>query len=149
MASEHLCLHFRIFRACVWLLDLLLLHNWDVNCSFSELPQFSVPLALLAPASRLRFPPLGQGMEHVALPLLSARFELVGTWRLRCTATGTSTDLSLYCTWATSIVETRRYLPLHVHGDVDNFVDELHTIISRFFLTVRTAGTCLCVTTGK
>ena len=102
------------------------LHNWDVNCSFSELPQFSVPLALLAPASRLRFPPLGQGMEHVALPLLSARFEFVGTWRLRCTATGTSTDLSLYCTWVTSIVGTRWYLPLHVHGDVDNFVDELH-----------------------
>ena len=26
--SEHLRLHLRIFRACVWLLDLFLLHNW-------------------------------------------------------------------------------------------------------------------------
>ena len=52
--SEHLRLHSRIFSACVWLLDLFLLHNWDVNYSFSELPQFSVPLALLALASSVQ-----------------------------------------------------------------------------------------------
>ena len=45
-------------------------------------------------------PPLGQGIEHVALPLLSARFELVGTWLY--IATGTSTNLSLCCTCVTS-----------------------------------------------
>ena len=52
--SEHLRLHLRIFTAFVWLLDLFLLHNWDFNYSFSELPQFSVPLASLAPASRFQ-----------------------------------------------------------------------------------------------
>ena len=52
--SEHLHLHLRIFRVRDWLLDLFLLHNWDFSYSFSELPQFSVPLALLAPASRFQ-----------------------------------------------------------------------------------------------
>ena len=52
--SEHLRLHLRIFTAFVWSLDLFLLHNWDFNYSFSELPQFSVPLASLAPASRFQ-----------------------------------------------------------------------------------------------
>ena len=32
--SERLRLHFRIFSACVWLLGLFLLHNWDVNYFF-------------------------------------------------------------------------------------------------------------------
>ena len=50
------------------------LHNWDVNYSLSELPQFS---NLRNPS----FLPLGQRIEHVALALLSARFESAGTWR--------------------------------------------------------------------
>ena len=78
---------------------------------------WAVSFSLLAPASRLWFPPLGQGIEHVALPLLSARFELVGTWRLRCTATGISMNLSLCCTCETSTVfEHHPHLPLHVHA---------------------------------
>ena len=52
--SEHLRLHLRIFRVRDWLLDLFLLHNWDFSHSFNELPQFSVPLALLAPAPRFQ-----------------------------------------------------------------------------------------------
>ena len=47
-------LHFRIVGACFWLLDLFLLHNWDFSYSFSELPQFSVPFASVAPASRFQ-----------------------------------------------------------------------------------------------
>ena len=45
--SEHLRLHLRILRAFVWLLDLFLLHHWDFYFSFSELPQFPVPLVSL------------------------------------------------------------------------------------------------------
>ena len=47
--SEHLRLHLRVFTAFVWLLDLFLLHNWDFNYSFSELPQFPMPLVSLTP----------------------------------------------------------------------------------------------------
>ena len=38
--STHLRLRLWIFRACVWLLDLFLRHNCDVNYSFSELHGF-------------------------------------------------------------------------------------------------------------
>ena len=52
--SEHLHLHFRIFRVRDWLLDLFLLHYWDFSSSYNELPQFSVPHASLAPASKFQ-----------------------------------------------------------------------------------------------
>ena len=52
--SEHLHLHLRIFRDRDLLSDLFLQHNWDFSYSFSELPQFSVPSASLAPASRFQ-----------------------------------------------------------------------------------------------
>ena len=89
---EHHLLHFRIVGACFRVLHQSLQHLLDVNTSFSEHPQFSVPFALLAPASRLGFPPLDRGIDHVVLLLLSARFELVLTWRY--VASCTSTNLS-------------------------------------------------------
>ena len=70
--STHLRLHLRIVGACVWLLNLFLLHNWDVNYSFSEIPQFFVPSASLAPCIKFR---------EFLPPLLSGRFESVWTWR--------------------------------------------------------------------
>ena len=108
------------------------LHNWDVNFSFSELPQFSVPFASLAPASNLgEFLPLDQRTEHVALPLLSGRFESVWTWRY--VSIRWLTNMSLCSTCGTRPVGS----PLASTAQSPRF--------SRTFWTV---GTCLCVITG-
>ena len=92
--SEHLHLHLRIFRVRDWLLDLFLLHNWDLSCSFSELPQFSVPLPLLAPASR--FQESQSKIEYVS----SSAFCTVriGDLSLCCTC-GTRTVGINFCTF--------------------------------------------------
>ena len=90
--SEHFRLHLRIFRAFVWLLDLFLLHHWDTHYSFSELPQFSVPLLSLAPSGTK----IGRNL-HIN--------ELV--------------VLLFLCTFDGFL--HRPHWPLHVHGDVDNF----------------------------
>ena len=51
------------------------LHNWDVNCSFSA-------FCVVGTCIKFReFLPLDQRTEHVALLLLSGRFESVWTWR--------------------------------------------------------------------
>ena len=52
--STHLRLHFRIVGACVWLLNLFPLHNWEVNYFFSELPVFRAFFVSLAPASNFK-----------------------------------------------------------------------------------------------
>ena len=77
---------------------LFLLHNCDVNCSFIELPQFSVPLALLAPASRFQE---SQSKNRIWL-FLSFLYALVPSTRgcanssLRCTC-GTRTVSINFC----------------------------------------------------
>ena len=91
--------------------------------------------ALLALASRLltsSLPPLGQGIEHVALPVLSARFELARTWLY--IATGTSTNLSMCSTCVTSTFFGSSGACRFMFTEVStNFVDELQLDESQRF----------------
>ena len=106
---------------------------------FCQPSQFSVSFALLALASRLltsslhhSLPPLGQGIEHVALPVLSARFELARPWLY--IATGTSTNLSMCSTCVTSTVfgSSGAYPCMFTEVSTD-FVDELQLDESQRF----------------
>ena len=97
--------------------------------------------ALLALASRLltssldhSLPPLGEGIERVALPVLSAQFELARTWLY--IATGTSTNLSMCSTCVTSTVfgSSGAYLCMFTEMST-TFVDELQRDeYQRFFV---------------
>ena len=109
--SEHLRLRFRTFRVCgYWICSLC--NNWDMSYSFSELPQFSVPLALSAPASRFQESQSKNRTSLFLSFLLRTHWGELGD--LRCTATGTSMTLSLCCTRAPSTVfklgDVRTYL---------------------------------------
>ena len=92
--SEHLHLHLRTFRVRDWLLDLFLLHSWDFCYSFSELPQFSVPFASLAPASRFQ-----ESQSKIEYDSSSAFCTVrIGDLSLCCT-TGTRTVGINFCTF--------------------------------------------------
>ena len=89
--------------------------------------------------------------EHnMTLPQLSARYALGGTCGLEMYANWHISDLVIVlylCTF--DGFQHRLYRRLHVHGDDDNFVDELQLDESpRFFWTAWTFGTCLCNLTG-
>ena len=91
-------------------------------------------------------PPLGQRILHEALPLHSARFELVGTWLH--SATGTSTNFSLCCTCATSTVFTtiRTYLCMVTEMSTNLSMNGRLMNLHGFLWTAWTLGTCLCNT---
>ena len=126
--STHLRLHFRIVRILTRQ-TLFPLHNWDVNFSFSELPQFSVPFASLAPASN--FGNIFHLIKELNMWrfLLCGRFEPVWTWRY--VSNRWLTNMSLCSTFGTRTVGTC-----------------LYCTISTLFMTFWTVGTCLCVITG-
>ena len=135
--SEHLRLHLRIFTTFVWLLDLFLLHNWDFNYSFSELPQFSVPLASLAPASRFQ-----ESQSKIEYDSSSAS----------CTVRF-GVELERFCRSAV-LVHLRLFF-CTVRTDLRMFTEQSTTlsmncslILPRFFWTAWTVEICLRNTTG-
>ena len=135
--SEHLRLHLRIFTAFLWLLDLFLLHNWDFNYSFSELPQFSVLLASLALASRFQ-----ESQSKIECDSSSAF----------CTVRF-GENSSCFCRSAV-LVHLRRFsAPSALTSACSQSCRQLCRCIAacyfpRFFWTAWTVEICLCNTTG-
>ena len=118
-------------------------HCWHLHQDFRNPSQRSK--MTLPQRSARHSLPFDRGIGHVALLLESARFELVESWL--CVASGTSTNL-LSCHACGISTGFFRYLPLHVHGDIDTLSMTALVLPPWFLWTIWTGRICLCIGGG-